>query len=130
MQELCPARVARLRPLFPAAALALATLAGTAWAQVPLERTTPPAQTPHLAPKPPAPPPKPEAAAITDGPSYEVSAFVFRYPVEQPDRPPIEELLQLEVTLAVFNGVYVAPREGGEQVTVRLEDLASVEAGP
>lgn len=118
---------------FGAAALVMAAVAGglvgVAQGQVnPLERTTPP---PRPAGPAPAVPPPPAAAQpqAQEGPSFEVSAFVVRYPVEQPDRPAIEELLQLEVALSVFNGVYVSPREGGEQVTVRLEDLTSAQRG-
>jgi len=120
------------RRSLPLAAMVLVAIAGLPHAaaaqgnplqpQAPQPRPANPAETPP-------PPPAAGSPKVNDGPSYEVSAFVLRYPVDQPDRPPLDELLNLPITLAIKGGIYVAPGDGGEETTMRLEDLASVQRG-
>ncbi|MEX2217759.1 MAG: ShlB/FhaC/HecB family hemolysin secretion/activation protein [Phycisphaerales bacterium] len=82
--------------------------------------------------RPPDPPPPPPAVAPAqpehdDGPSYQVSSFNFRYPQEHPDRPPMEDLLWLPVTLGQDGEVYVAPRAGVPSVTLPIKDLTAAQ---
>ncbi len=109
-----------------AAMLALA--AGSAQAQ----NNTPLQQPPVRKPAPPAPPPpsKPaEEEPARDGPVYDITSFLFRYATDHPDRPPVEDFLRLEVTLSEANGVLSAPGGVGQQMTVKLEELASNSRG-
>lgn len=113
-----------VRLTLPALILALAGTA--AFAQnSPLEQPQP------RQANPPEPPPAPPQAPVVvqDGPSYEVSSFQFRYATDHPDRPAIEDFLALPVSLSVVDGVFVAPREGSEQVTLTLQDLTSSARG-
>jgi hemolysin activation/secretion protein len=116
-----------------ARAAAFASLAGLclpALAQVNPIQPTPPLPTIPDSPPPKPPPPAPAAQPAQDGPSYPVSAFVIRYATQAPDRPPIEDLLALNVDLAQSGGVFVAPRPGLETVTLKIEDLAGGQRAP
>jgi len=85
--------------------------------------------------KPPAPAPPPPPAMtpeatqeMLDSHVYAVTALVFRYAVEHPEMPAVEQLLPLEVRLGVKDGVLVSPRPGLEDVTLTLGDLATPQA--
>lgn len=117
-------------------AAALVVFAGLvarpALAQVnPLERTPPPTK---AEPMPPVPPPATEPnipteaqQAVLDAHVYDISAFVFRYAVEHADMPTLDQLMNKNVTLGVRDGVYVSPRPGVESVTLKMEELSSVQ---
>src|ERR1044071_9064582 len=94
-----------------AAALAAVGLACGAFAQPPTQGEPPPV--PAEQPKPPAPEPAgqgPAGEELLDSKLFDISAFVFRYAVEHPDLPSIDELGPLTVTLGVRDGVYVSAR--------------------
>lgn len=113
-----------------AAGLALAlAAAGPVLAQgTPVQPAAPVPAKPE--PAPPPPPPKPgQSAAMPDGPAFDVTSFVLRYPTDQPDRPQLEEFANLEVPLGFVDGVFVAPREGAQPVTITVEDLTSPQRG-
>jgi hemolysin activation/secretion protein len=42
-------------------------------------------------------------------PQYAIDRFVFRYLKANPGHPPLDELLKVQITLGVVDGVYVAP---------------------
>jgi hemolysin activation/secretion protein len=83
----------------------------------------PPITTPSPAEAAPAPAPRAAAAAIEDGPAFAISRFDLLYAVEHPDRPSLEDLRGLPVTLGTLNDALVAPREGVESVTISVGDL-------
>jgi hemolysin activation/secretion protein len=121
------------RPNWPLRLLAIAAAAGCAMpalAQVnPLQPNAPqPARPSPDAPKPP--PPAQTPTPSQDGPSYPVTSFIIRYATEHPDRPSIEDLLQIDVELGQANGVFVAPRPGADTVTLKLEDLTTSQRSP
>src|SRR5256885_1381172 len=124
-----PHRGPTLRALAVAAALFIG--GAPALGQVnPLEpQAKPPAQPEPQPVKPPPPQPE-QAQPAQDGPAYPVSAFILRYATDHEGQPPIEELLQLEVTLGQSGGVFVAPRPGIETVTLKIEDLAAAQRAP
>lgn len=108
-------------------ALSLAAAAGTALAQEnPLQPSAPPPRAPEPEAPPPPPPPAPQPE-VDEGLFYEVSAFVLRYANEHPDRPPLDELMNLEVTLGIVDGAYVSARPGEPTVTLSIGDLTSAQ---
>ncbi|MEX2545780.1 MAG: hypothetical protein WD316_11700 [Phycisphaeraceae bacterium] len=128
----------RRAPL-PAAALAwlsAALLAGvsTAAAESPTRPLPPPP--PSLAePDPPAPEPdeapaaSPEPApdAAPDQPHYPVGGFDIAYQVDDPNLPPVEDILNHVFQLGLADGAYQAPGPETQVVPVSLAQLA---AGP
>jgi len=110
------------------AAVCLAALSGAAAGTLAQENPLQPAGAPPRAPNPdPTPPPPPPVAqpAVDEGDRYEVSAFHLRYANEHPDRPALEDLMALEVTLGLAEGAYVSPQPGVPTVTVSIADLSA-----
>lgn len=96
-----------------AAMLATAALAGGASAR----QTTAPDPNAALAM---AAAPLPE-----DGPAYPVSRFDIRYVRDNPDQPPVEGILSLEVPLGWTRQGWVAPRADVSVVRVTIGDAAA-----
>ena len=63
------------------------------------------------------------ARAAVEGPTYPVTKMGFRYLVDHPKLPAIEELNTVEVTLGVSGDVYVAGYQGERTETLRLGDF-------
>ena len=59
-------------------------------------------------------------ARESDGPSYPVSDLTIRYLRENELHPPIEDALQVEVTLGQTSTGFVAPRDDVAPITFRL----------
>ncbi len=76
------------------------------------------------APPPPQPAPIPPGAPeVDDGPVYRVSQFVLHYAKDNPQLPRPEEILQATVQLGRISTGFVAPREGVQSFTIRLEEV-------
>lgn len=75
--------------------------------------------------KPTAPAGTPDALGPTaeDGARYQISRFILRYKSEHPDLPSFEQLREAPVRLGVSSVGYVAPREGGPSVVLKLGDV-------
>jgi len=65
----------------------------------------------------------PEGATKADGPSYSVSAVQLSYNLDSPKLPPLAELRELPITLGLTLTGFVAPREGVEEVVIRLGSI-------
>jgi hemolysin activation/secretion protein len=99
----------------------------SAWAQEnPIQRDTRPPV--PVQPQPEAKP-RPEArpADASDGPAFEVTTFDLQYAQEHPDRPSLDALRTLPVTLAKDGDTFVAPRQGLETVTLTIDDLTGTQ---
>ncbi|MCH8824614.1 MAG: ShlB/FhaC/HecB family hemolysin secretion/activation protein [Planctomycetes bacterium] len=59
-----------------------------------------------------------------DGQSYPVSSIVLNYVTQNPDHPPLDAVMAIEVELGQTSGGFVAAREGVPSITFRLSDLA------
>ncbi len=64
-------------------------------------------------------------ALASDGPAYAVRDIEFIYANQHPDLPAVDSLEDLTVQLLETPSGYVAPREGANNVQVRLADLQS-----
>ena len=65
------------------------------------------------------------AAAPDDGPAYPVSHIQLRYSIENSSLPPLDDVMNLEVSLGHTDKGYVEPRAGAETVTLRLADIGA-----
>jgi hemolysin activation/secretion protein len=122
--------VSRPRRLCFPGALLLAAVAGSALPALGQETPVQPPPGPQPQRPEPSPPPPPAGepqapAPVGQGPVFDISSFIFRYATNNPDQPPIEQLMPLEVTFGVRDGVLVAQEEGLPTVTMTLGDLTS-----
>ncbi len=102
--------------------------------QTPAQPVTPPAAPVENAqPAAVTPPPPSEAPSSTataeDGAKYAVSRFVLEYRTEQPQHPPIDDVLGATVKLGVVPDGYVAYREGLPAATVRIGEVVEGNGG-
>ena len=89
---------------------------------------------PEAPPKPKTPEAAPDAGKpavpVADtGPSYQISRFVVEYKSSHPDHPPVEELMEAQVTLGTTPAGYTAPVEWMPTVTMKVSDIAAGNSG-
>lgn len=101
------------------AGLAAGLLCGpAAWAQAPAQ-----AQPEVAPPKPNAGYPEPNAAFDGDR-TYRVSRFLLEYEIDNPEHPPVGELIELPVVVGVLSdGGYTYPRAGVPVARIRVGDF-------
>jgi len=73
-------------------------------------------------------PANPNQILESDGKPYPITGLKIDYKAQQPEQPPIGDLMNAEVKLGVVDGGYVAPRAGVQVATVKLGDIGK--SGP
>lgn len=65
-------------------------------------------------------------ALASDGPTYAVNQVYIHFAEDLPVHPPTKLMMELDVTLGVTATGYVSPRDGLEQVTVKLKEVPTL----
>lgn len=73
-------------------------------------------------------PANPNQVLASDGKAYPITGLNIGYKAQQPEAPPISELMNMEVKLGVVDDGYVSPRAGVQIATIKLGDIGK--SGP